>query len=71
MFQASGLVPARFLTLIAHLVLTMALLLAREDNVMACLPFDYTEEQKQRKVGSTSKVECAFTTLTLQLKFVT
>ena len=51
MFQASGLVPARFLTMVAHLVLSVAILLSREDNVLACLPFDHTEEDRERKVG--------------------
>ncbi len=49
MLHASGLVPTRFLTLMAHLVLCVTLLLAREDNVKACLPFDHTEEQFRRK----------------------
>merc|ERR1712013_572438 len=49
MLQASGLVPARFLTLISHLVLTLTVLMAREDNVLACLPLDYTELEFSRK----------------------
>ncbi len=46
------MVPARFLTMISHLVLCVSVLLSREDNVMACLPFDYTEEEKERKARS-------------------
>eukprot|EP00090_Calanus_glacialis_P020264 TRINITY_DN31182_c0_g1_i1.p1 TRINITY_DN31182_c0_g1~~TRINITY_DN31182_c0_g1_i1.p1 ORF type:complete len:140 (-),score=35.89 TRINITY_DN31182_c0_g1_i1:75-494(-) len=49
MLQASGLVPARFLTLISHLVLTLTVLMAREDNVLACLPLDHTQVEFARK----------------------
>ena len=51
MYQAAGLVPARFLTMVSHLVLCFTIFLSREDNVLACLPFEYTEEDRRRKVG--------------------
>jgi len=49
MLQASGLVPARFLVLTAHLVLTLAVLLARQDTVLACLPLDHSDLDMNRK----------------------
>ena len=49
MLQASGLVPTRFLTLIGHLVLVITILLSREDNVRACLPFEHSEREFDRK----------------------
>ena len=39
----------RFLTMLAHLILTLTLLLSREENVKACLPFDYSQEDFDRK----------------------
>ena len=35
--------------MLAHLILTLTLLLSREENVKACLPFDYTQENFDRK----------------------
>lgn len=49
MLHASGLVPTRFLTMVAHLVLAITLLLSRHDNVRACLPLDHTESDYERK----------------------
>lgn len=49
MLHASGLVPTRFLTMLAHLILVATILMAREENVKACLPLDYTPEQFKRK----------------------
>ena len=49
MLQAEGLVPTRFLVLLAHFVLTTTVLMAREDNVLACLPLDHTELELERK----------------------
>ncbi|KAK0061365.1 transmembrane protein 107 [Biomphalaria pfeifferi] len=40
--QGTGLVPARFLTLIAHLVLVIVVFWTRDENVKMCLPEDYT-----------------------------
>jgi len=47
--EATGLVPARFLTLIAHLILTIVILWTRDDNIKMCLPDDYTSEQYDEK----------------------
>ncbi|XP_056142508.1 transmembrane protein 107 like isoform X2 [Lampris incognitus] len=41
----SSLVPARFLTITAHLVIVITIFWSREHNVKACLPLDYTQEQ--------------------------
>ena len=50
MLQAvSGLVPTRFLTLISHFVLTLTVLMSREDNVMACLPMEFNQMEYDRK----------------------
>ncbi|KAI7812704.1 transmembrane protein 107 [Triplophysa rosa] len=38
-------VPARFLTLSAHLVIIITIFWSRENNVQSCLPLDFTEEQ--------------------------
>ena len=46
---ASGLVPTRFLTLISHFVMAMTVMMAREDNVLACLPLEYTDIMFNRK----------------------
>ncbi|XP_054882848.1 transmembrane protein 107-like isoform X3 [Poeciliopsis prolifica] len=45
MSAVSSLVPARFLTLIAHLVIVITIFWSRENNVKACLPLDFTQEQ--------------------------
>ena len=49
MLQASGLVPTRFLSLISHFVLTVTVLMSREENVMACLPLEYSDIEYDRK----------------------
>ncbi|XP_051922194.1 transmembrane protein 107 like isoform X2 [Hippocampus zosterae] len=41
----SSLVPARFLTIIAHLVIVITIFWTREYNVKACLPLEFTQEQ--------------------------
>ncbi|XP_069502567.1 transmembrane protein 107 isoform X2 [Ambystoma mexicanum] len=41
----SSLVPSRFLTLLAHLVIVITIFWSRENNVLACLPVTYTPEQ--------------------------
>ncbi|XP_044138786.1 transmembrane protein 107 isoform X2 [Bufo gargarizans] len=41
----SGLVPSRFLTLTAHLAIVITIFWSRENNVLACLPLDYTPDQ--------------------------
>ncbi|XP_017563559.1 transmembrane protein 107 like isoform X1 [Pygocentrus nattereri] len=45
MSAISSLVPTRFLTLIAHLVIVIIIFWSRENNVKACLPLDYTNEE--------------------------
>ncbi|XP_013882544.1 transmembrane protein 107 like isoform X2 [Austrofundulus limnaeus] len=45
MSAISSLVPARFLTIIAHLVIVITIFWSRENNVKACLPLDFTQEQ--------------------------
>ncbi|XP_006804948.1 transmembrane protein 107 isoform X2 [Neolamprologus brichardi] len=45
MSAVSSLVPARFLTIIAHLVIVVTIFWSRENNVKACLPLDFTQEQ--------------------------
>ncbi|KAM9852483.1 transmembrane protein 107-like isoform 2-T2 [Aulostomus maculatus] len=45
MSAVSSLIPARFLTIIAHLVIVITIFWSRENNVKACLPLDYTQEQ--------------------------
>ncbi|XP_063045114.1 transmembrane protein 107 isoform X2 [Engraulis encrasicolus] len=41
----SSLVPARFLTLTAHLVIVITIFWSRENNVKASLPLEFTEEE--------------------------
>nr|XP_057940835.1 transmembrane protein 107 like isoform X1 [Doryrhamphus excisus] len=45
MSAISSLVPARFLTIIAHLVIVITIFWTREHNVKACLPLEFTQEQ--------------------------
>ncbi|XP_041094339.1 transmembrane protein 107-like isoform X1 [Polyodon spathula] len=45
----SSLVPARFLTLTAHLVIVITIFWSRDSNVLACLPLQYTQEQYQAR----------------------
>lgn len=45
----NGLVPARFLTIVAHLILIIVLFWSRDDNVRACLPKYYTNAQYEQK----------------------
>ncbi|KAM6910007.1 transmembrane protein 107-like isoform 2-T2 [Xenentodon cancila] len=45
MSAVSSLVPARFLTITAHLVIVITIFWSRENNVKACLPLDFTQEQ--------------------------
>ncbi|XP_041843582.1 transmembrane protein 107 like isoform X1 [Melanotaenia boesemani] len=41
----NSLVPARFLTILAHLVIVITIFWSRENNVKASLPLDFTKEQ--------------------------
>ncbi|KAA8591638.1 hypothetical protein FQN60_017012 [Etheostoma spectabile] len=45
MSAVSSLVPARFLTITAHLVIVITIFWSRDNNVKACLPLDFTQEQ--------------------------
>ncbi|XP_024122883.1 transmembrane protein 107 isoform X2 [Oryzias melastigma] len=45
MSSISSLVPARFLTIIAHLVIVITIFWSRDNNVKACLPLEFTQEQ--------------------------
>uniref|UniRef100_A0A3P9I4X7 Transmembrane protein 107 n=3 Tax=Oryzias TaxID=8089 RepID=A0A3P9I4X7_ORYLA len=45
MSSISSLIPARFLTIIAHLVIVITIFWSRENNVKACLPLEFTQEQ--------------------------
>ncbi|XP_068426932.1 transmembrane protein 107 like isoform X1 [Clinocottus analis] len=45
MSAVSSLVPARFLTITAHFVIVVTIFWSRENNVKACLPLDFTQEQ--------------------------
>lgn len=49
MASVSGLMPARFLCLVAHLVITIMILWSREDNVRACLSREYTMNEFEAK----------------------
>ena len=44
MTAVTGLIPARFLTMIAHLVISITLFWTTDESVSACLPIDYTPE---------------------------
>ncbi|CAG6015382.1 transmembrane protein 107 like isoform 2-T2 [Menidia menidia] len=45
MSAVSSLVPARFLTITAHLVIVITIFWSRENNVKASLPLDFTQEE--------------------------
>ncbi|XP_044273246.1 transmembrane protein 107 isoform X2 [Varanus komodoensis] len=45
----NGLVPSRFLTLTAHLVIVITIFWSRENNVRASLPLQCTQEEFQKK----------------------
>ena len=47
--HVSGLVPTRFLTITSHLILTITVLISRDDNILACLPLDYSQTDFYRK----------------------
>ncbi|XP_065273461.1 transmembrane protein 107 [Emys orbicularis] len=49
MTLVSGLVPARFLTLTAHLVIIITIFWSRDNNVLASLPLQYSQQQYQRQ----------------------
>ena len=37
------------MTMLSHLVISITVLLSRDANVLACLPFEYTEQEYSRK----------------------
>lgn len=43
--QINGLVPARFLTIIAHLIIVIVIFWSRDENVKMCLPERYSDNQ--------------------------
>lgn len=43
----TNLIPARFLCLVAHLVIAVTLIWSRDANVRACLPESFTDDQYQ------------------------
>ncbi|KAK2910209.1 transmembrane protein 107-like isoform X1 [Channa argus] len=49
MSAIGSLVPARFLTIIAHLVIVITIFWSRENNVKACLPLDFSQEQYENE----------------------
>ncbi|KAF3813545.1 transmembrane protein 107 isoform X2 [Mirounga angustirostris] len=49
MGRISGLVPSRFLTLLAHLVVVITLFWSRDSNIQACLPLTFTQEEYEKQ----------------------
>ncbi|XP_061105299.1 transmembrane protein 107-like isoform X1 [Conger conger] len=49
MAAVHGLIPARFLTLTAHLVIVITIFWSRESTVQACLPLEFTQEEFNNK----------------------
>ncbi|CAL8073288.1 unnamed protein product [Orchesella dallaii] len=49
MKRNNSLISARYLLLMGHLILVITSLMAREENVKACLPTDYTPSQYSSK----------------------
>ncbi|XP_058287852.1 transmembrane protein 107 isoform X5 [Hylobates moloch] len=49
MGRVSGLVPCRFLTLLAHLVVVITLFWSRDSNIQACLPLRFTPEEYDKQ----------------------
>ncbi|KAL8597082.1 hypothetical protein ACOMHN_057571 [Nucella lapillus] len=47
--KATGLVPARFLTIIAHLVIVIVIFWSRDENVRTCLPENYSTTEYDDK----------------------
>ncbi|EDO45045.1 predicted protein [Nematostella vectensis] len=46
---SGSLVAARFLSLVAHLVITVTIFWSKEANVVACLPLNYTQTEYNDK----------------------
>uniref|UniRef100_A0A673ULF0 Transmembrane protein 107 n=1 Tax=Suricata suricatta TaxID=37032 RepID=A0A673ULF0_SURSU len=49
MGRISGLVPSRFLTLLAHMVVVITLFWSRDSNIQACLPLTFTPEEYEKE----------------------
>uniref|UniRef100_A0A8C0W1Z2 Transmembrane protein 107 n=2 Tax=Castor canadensis TaxID=51338 RepID=A0A8C0W1Z2_CASCN len=49
MARISGLVPSRFLTLLAHLVVVITLFWSRDSNIQACLPLRFSPEDYEKQ----------------------
>ncbi len=49
MLHASSLIPTRFVTLVSHLILLVAVLHAVDEKLHACLPFEHTQSELDRK----------------------
>ncbi|XP_072497217.1 transmembrane protein 107 isoform X3 [Notamacropus eugenii] len=49
MGRITGLVPSRFLTLLAHLVIVVTIFWTRDINVQASLPPDFTSEEYEEE----------------------
>lgn len=49
MKNADSLIPTRFLVLLAHLSISIVILWSRDANVLACLPYDYKEDDYYAK----------------------
>ncbi|KAM9782901.1 transmembrane protein 107-like [Neosynchiropus ocellatus] len=49
MSAVNSLVPARFLTIISHLVIVITIFWSRDNNVKACLPLEFTQAQYDKE----------------------
>ncbi|XP_060564166.1 transmembrane protein 107-like isoform X2 [Ruditapes philippinarum] len=47
--KVTGIVPARFLTIISHLVLVIVIFWSRRPNIESCLPRTYTQAEYDKK----------------------
>lgn len=47
--RISGIVPARFLTIVAHVIILIILFWAKDDNIKQCLPTTYTQSEYDSK----------------------
>ncbi|XP_052712896.1 transmembrane protein 107-like isoform X2 [Crassostrea angulata] len=47
--RISGIVPARFLTIVAHVIILIILFWAKDDNIKQCLPSTYTQSEYDSK----------------------
>ncbi|XP_052052848.1 transmembrane protein 107 isoform X2 [Apodemus sylvaticus] len=59
MGRISGLVPSRFLTLLAHLVVVITLFWSRESNIQACLPLKFTPEEYEKQDNHAVRKPCS------------